>query len=178
MAQATSYLLLKLINQGLLPSVRFGSTLKTSFFLITLPTIQRSLQFKCAIPTETVSSPYTEAWCIAIRGLPLLSQQTLIRSLFSSLDVEVGIDVSWRSLQQIRKGLTTINGLLGNPFHSDETLKPDDRIKNVVLPVLLSADKVWDLGLVRTIVYWIANPKASVVNEKGTSAQMFTVFFS
>lgn len=129
--------------------------------------IQRRLQLKqsYAASSNVASSSYTETWRTTVQALPFLSQQVFIRSLFASLDIETGIDVSSKSLQRINGGVPLLLGVLGGPTSSSPL--EADNIMKMILAVLLSSGKSWDLGLVRVVICWVADPKASIINEGG-----------
>ncbi|GJJ13190.1 hypothetical protein Clacol_007441 [Clathrus columnatus] len=172
LVQAISHLLLKLVNQGLFPSFQFGLTSQPSFFTSTLPTIQQRIRLQHQTSLEVLGS-YTETWCTSIQALPLLSQRTLIKSLLSSLDVEVGIDVSSQSLRQVRSGVTVLRGVLGDCTSS---YWMNNEIMKIISAVLMGSGKTWDLGLVRAIVCWVADPHVSTINEEDmTSLLLMTL---
>ena len=164
--QPLNHLLLKLLTLGMFPSTPPSLPSHPSFFSSTLPTIRQRLHLASLSTTSShaASSQYSETWTASFSALPLTSQQTFLISLLAALDCRVGRNTSTSARGKVGGSASVLRGVLGKP---SQTTADDGGLWSALSAVVCGSGRVWDIGVVRAVVCWIADPQDSSVDETG-----------
>ncbi|KAJ7694168.1 telomere length regulation protein-domain-containing protein [Mycena rosella] len=140
-----TYLLTKLVNVGTFPPTQPSSRSQPSFFQATIPQIRVRL-------IQENSASYSAAWARILRGFTSsFTLQSIVTSLFGSLDAKSGTDSSSRQRAMVKRESRLVLGLLG-PVVSDDT-----ELWESVSAVILSRE--WSEAHARIFVCWVAGPQ-------------------
>ncbi|KAF8586558.1 hypothetical protein K439DRAFT_945232 [Ramaria rubella] len=167
--QSHSSLLLKLLNLGLFPPSPPSLPSQPSFFTSTLSIIRRRLHLTnvAIASSEAASFRYSATWAAVINSLPSTLQQTFVASLFGALDCYTGRDTSSSAHRKIEESKKLLRGLLGKLYGNNVVDENDenDELWGVVSALICGSRRTWDIGVVRAVVCWIADPQDSNVDS-------------
>ncbi|KAF9533360.1 telomere length regulation protein-domain-containing protein [Crepidotus variabilis] len=158
-----AYLFQKLVNIGLFPPDPPISRSQLSFFLATLPRIRQRL--------ASSSSAYSSLWREILTNLPALALQSILTSLFGSLQVTnsstdpLTADSKTRAL--IKREATLLDNLVGKLIPEQEKEKTE--LWDIATSLMLS--KNWNETYARIFVCWVSGGVVgTLVNLPGNVA--------
>ncbi|KAK0459518.1 telomere length regulation protein-domain-containing protein [Desarmillaria tabescens] len=145
------YLLVKMVNLGLLPSSPPTLPSQASFFLATLPIIRNRLD-------GGASENYSKIWAEVFLGFPSIALQTVLTSLFASLRrLDAPLDGSAYQRAWVKREALLLDRLVGR-------LSPDnEELCETAIPVILGRN--WDESCARIFVCWVAGPQTHDIDE-------------
>ena len=151
---SVAYLVAKLVNLGVFPSVIPVSRSQPSFFQITLHTVRGRLEGERSIN-------YSNFWSSLVLGLPTDSAlRSVLTSLFSSLSVQnLAADPS-QQRPLVKRESYLLNKIVGDLIPQKEELWES------VLAIISGGR--WDVGHARIFVCWVSGGSCGgQVNEQG-----------
>lgn len=147
---AVVYLLSKLVGQGVFPPTPPVTRTQISFFKVTMPSIRRQLEG----PNRKI---YSKLWSDLSANMPPRVLQSLLRSMFATLQDPIGDDL----VLQVKVIARILQGILGAPFPDHHGLW--ECVSGLIV------DGEWHEILTQGIVCWISGASlAQDVNVEGT----------
>jgi len=150
-----SYLLAKLVNQGVFPTTSPISRSQPSFFQTTLGTIR-------ARQEGEASSNYSNLWSSLLLGLPTnFALRTCLISLFASLSpLDRAVDCAPQERALVRREAYLISKVVGKLTPQKEELWES--------ATAIITGRNWDLGRARIFVCWVSGgSQGGQIDEQG-----------
>lgn len=151
-----TFLFTKLANVGAFPASKPTSPSQPSFFLSTLPIINRRLSHRSSATTS-----YSSFWVDLLESLPSsFTLQSILASLFAHISVpDTPLDISPLSRGLVKREACLLLGMVGGLREDKKQIL--DNASAVVLT------RNWSEGHARVYACWAAGATTSVVDVHG-----------